>query len=195
MKFIQRRIRRNPAAVATETTVTTSSKATSSKVTSSKRARHLDAWANQSQEFWQNLAPRDRLALSILMLFFIIMVFGYGGYGMNKAAQKSKLDYQNQVADYFWLRGQAANVDSNPQALDDSPLTVQVNNILNSMGVTGAQVVAIGEGVQLSFTHPSQAVVANVLGQLEQQGWQLDRLSINQDTATKDLSVQATLKK
>ncbi|WP_201532758.1 type II secretion system protein GspM [Psychrobacter ciconiae] len=186
MKFIQRRVRRTaPTSITTEPAV----------MTTSKRPRYLDAWANQSQEFWQNLAPRDRLALSILMLFFIITIFGYGGYRMHTAAQKSKLDYQNQVADYFWLRGQAANIDSNPQALDDSPLTVQVNNILNSMGVTGAQVVAIGEGVQLSFTHPSQAVVANVLGQLEQQGWQLDRLSINQDTATNNLSVQANLKK
>lgn len=185
MKFIQRRIKRTPATIATETTV----------VTTSKRARYLDTWANQSQDFWQDLAPRDRLALSILMLFFIIMVFGYGGYSMNKAAQKSKLDYQNQVADYFWLRGQAANIDTNPQALDDSPPATQVNNILNSMGVSGAQVVAIGAGAQLSFTHPSQAVIANVLGQLEQQGWQLDRLSINQDGVTKDLLVQATIKK
>lgn len=186
MKFIQRRVRRTaPTSITTEPAV----------MTTPKRPRYLDAWVNQSQEFWQNLAPRDRLALSILMLFFIIIIFGYGGYRMHTAAQKSKLDYQNQVADYFWLRGQAANIDTNQQAPDDSPPTVQVNGVLNAMGVNGAQVAAVGAGAQLSFNHPSQAVVANVLGQLEQQGWQLDRLSINQDTATNNLSVQANLKK
>jgi len=53
--------------------------------------------------------------------------------------------------------------------------------------------VANGAGVQLSFSHPSQAIVSAALGQLEQQGWQFTKLSMQHDLATKQVQVQATI--
>lgn len=188
MKFISNRIKRpnfaapskNPQAAPLKTT--------------GKLHSYVIVWSDKSQDFWQHLAPRDKLALSVLMLFFIIMVGGYGGYSMHMAAQKSKLDYQNQVADYFWLRAQAANIDTNKAHQETSqPPANQVNSVLSAMGIMGAQVVAMGNDIQLSFSHPSQAVVANTLSQLEQQGAQLSKLIIQQDATSKVLSVQATL--
>ena len=56
-----------------------------------------------------------------------------------------------------------------------------------------AQVIAAGDAVQLSFAHPSQAVVSGALGKLEQQGWQFTQLSMQQDLVTKAIQVQATV--
>ena len=62
---------------------------------------------------WQALSPRDQLALGVLSLFLLVFLGGYGGYSVNQAAKDSKAQYQQQVADYFWLRAQASNIDNN----------------------------------------------------------------------------------
>ena len=73
------------------------------------------------------------------------------------------------------------------------PPANSVSTVLNSAGITNAQVVAAGDAVQLSFTHGSQAVVSTALGKLEQQGWQFTQLSMQQDPANKSIQVQATV--
>lgn len=166
-----------------------------SKNASVPRQRSLSAWSEKSQVFWQKLAPRDQLALSILMLFFIILVGGYGGYRIHIAAKASKLEYQNQVADYFWLRSQAANIDPKVSLPENTaPPANQINADLLAMGIQNAQVVATGNEVQISFQHPSQALVASTLSQLEQQGWPISKLIIQQDPISQQLSVQMAVK-
>lgn len=148
---------------------------------------------------WQGLSPRDQLALSILLLFLLLFVGGYGGYSVQQAAKASKANYQEQVTDYFWLRAQAGNID--PTALNATdadgttamPPASRVNASLQTSGINNAQVIAAGEGVQFSFSHPSQAVVSATLANLEQQGWQYTQLSIQQDSVTRELQVQATV--
>ena len=151
----------------------------------------------QMQSRWQALPPRDRLALSILMAFLLVFGVGYGGYTIHSEANKSKSAYTTAVADYFWLRSQAGNIDANAssssQAGAQEEAAQVVNTALTQAGVQEAQVMAVGSGVQLSFSHDSQAVVAKVLGQLQQQGWQFSRLNVQQEPATKQLQVQATL--
>lgn len=149
---------------------------------------------------WQALPPRDQLALGILSIFLLLFIGVYGGYSVHQAAKSSKANYQEQVTDYFWLRGQAGNIDSNAltaaNAQSDGsaqPPANRVSSILNDSGIDDAQVVAAGETVQLSFSHPSQATASSALGMLEQQGWQFTQLSMQQDLVTKQIQVQATV--
>ena len=117
---------------------------------------------------------------------------------MHQAAKSSKEAYQGQIADYFWLRAQASNVDNNALAANSAegaaiaPAT-RVNSLLSNSGIVDAQVVATGESVQLSFNNASQAVVSTALSQLSQQGWQFTQLAMEQDELTKSITVQATI--
>ena len=149
---------------------------------------------------WQALSPRDQLALAVLSMFLLLFIGGYGGYSIHQAANDSKRDYQEQVADYFWLRAQAGNIDSNAINAANTadgeaamPPANSISALLNNSGIANAQVVATGDAVQLSFNHASQAVVSTALGKLEQQGWQFSQLSIQQDLVTKAIQVQATV--
>lgn len=146
---------------------------------------------------WQALSSRDQLALGVLLLFLLLFVGGYGGYTVHKAAKESKADYQQQVSDYFWLRSQAGNINSNALAAAGEnggaaqPPASQITALLNTSGINDAQVVAAGESIQLSFTNGSQAVISAALGQLEQQGWNITELTMQQDLVNKQIQVQA----
>ncbi|MEN6670540.1 type II secretion system protein GspM [Psychrobacter sp. B38] len=160
----------------------------------------MNRYQNVLSMRWQSLSPRDQLALAILSAFLLLFVGGYGGYSVHQAANNSKNDYQAQVADYFWLRAQASNIDSNAmQAANTAdgeaamPPASAVSTLLNNSGIANAQVVAAGDAIQLSFNHASQAVVSAALGKLEQQGWQFTQLSMQQDLTDKSIQVQATI--
>lgn len=163
----------------------------------------ISARINRSQDVlwarWQALSSRDQLALGILTIFLLLFVGGYGGYSVHQAAKDSKNSYHEQVNDYFWLRAQASNIDSSAlnastaqDGADAQPPASRVNALLNQSGIDNAQVVATGDAVQLSFSHPSQAVVSSALGNLKQQGWQLTQLTMQQDPASKVIEVQGT---
>ena len=180
MNTLQRRVKRSPAAV----------NALSERMTSYQNA----LWSR-----WQALSSRDQLALSILIVFLLLFIGGYSSYSVHKAATDNKNNYQQQVADYFWLRSQAGNIDNAALAAtgqdegSSQPPANRVSTVLNGAGIDNAQVVANGEAVQFSFTNPSQALVSAVLAKLEQQGWQFTQLSIQQDLETKQIQVQATI--
>ena len=147
---------------------------------------------------WQALSSRDQLALSILTIFLVLLIGGFGGYTLNQSAKNSKAEYQQQVTDYFWLRSQAGNIDTSTVTKGDNnsptqPAASRVSALLNAAGINDAQVVAAGESVQLSFANSSQGVVSGALGQLEQQGWQFNQLTMQQDISTKQIQVQATV--
>lgn len=159
----------------------------------------MERYQHQLSARWQTLSSRDQMALGILMVFLLLFIGGYGGYSVHQAAKISKENYQEQVADYFWLRAQAGNVDTNilNNANDSDaramPPASRVNATLNTSGIEHPQVIAAGDSVQLSFNHGSQVVVSAALVKLEQQGWQFTQLSIQQDVVTKQIQVQATL--
>ena len=187
MKRLQRRTKRHTAVSGTNTT---------NQVLSAR----MSGYQNMLTARWQALPQRDQLALAVLSAFLLLFVGGYGGYSVHQAANNSKNDYQTQVADYFWLRAQASNIDSTAlnasSTVDgeaDMPPASRISALLNNSGIADAQVVAAGDSVQLSFTHPSQAVVSTALGKLEQQGWQFTQLSMQQDLTTKAIQVQATV--
>ena len=188
MKILQRRAKLNP--------VKTSNPMLPPKLLSGQMLRYQNLLSAR----WQALSPRDQLALLLLSAFLLLFIGGYGGYSMHQAADKSKSAYQEQVADYFWLRAQAGNVDSNALATANTadgaaalPAASRINTLLNNSGIMDAQVIAAGDAVQLSFNHASQAVVSGALGKLEQQGWQFTQLSMQQDMVSKAIQVQATV--
>lgn len=160
-------------------------------------SERVNSYQNVLSSRWQTLSPRDQLALAILSAFLLLFVGGYGGYTVHQAANDSKSEYQEQIADYFWLRAQAGNVDSNVANTVDGaaamPPANRVSELLNTSGIANAQVVAAGDGVQMSFSNASQAVVSSALGKLKQQGWQFTQLSMQQDVTTKAIEVQATV--
>ncbi|WP_201572605.1 type II secretion system protein GspM [Psychrobacter nivimaris] len=187
MKRLQRRTKRNAAVSATSTKAHVLSE-------------RMNNYQNVLTTRWQALPSRDQLALAILSLFLLLFIGGYGGYSVHQVASDSKNDYQEQVADYFWLRAQAGNIDNKVSSAAttvngeaDMPPASRINALLSGSGIADAQVVAAGDLVQLSFTHPSQAVVSTALGKLEQQGWQFTQLSMQQDTTNKSIQVQATV--
>lgn len=188
MKRLQRRLKRSK--------VTPETSSTEPRVLSACMSRFQSVMSSR----WQALSPRDQLALAVLSTFLLLFVGGYGGYSIHQAANQSESEYQTQVADYFWLRAQAGNMDTNAMqanstANGDAPMPPanSVSVLLNNAGIVNAQVVAAGDAVQLSFDHNSQAVVSAALGKLEQQGWQFSQLSMQQDPITKSIQVQATV--
>ena len=188
MKILQRRAKLNP--------VKTSNPMLPPKPLSGQMLRYQNLLSAR----WQALSPRDQLALLLLSAFLLLFIGGYGGYSMHQAANKSKNASQEQVADYFWLRAQAGNVDSNALATANTadgaaalPAASRINTLLNNSGIMDAQVIAAGDAVQLSFNHASQAVVSAALGKLEQQGWQFTQLTMQQDMVSKAIQVQATV--
>lgn len=173
---------------------------TSSGIGSNVLSERMNGFQQVLSSRWQVLSPRDQLALAVLSVFLLLFIGGYGGYSIHQAASQSKSDYQEQVADYFWLRAQAGNIDSTAMNAANTadgeaamPPANSVSALLSNAGIENAQVVAAGDAVQLSFTHPSQAVVSAALGQLEQQGWQFTQLSMQQDPINKAMQVQATV--
>lgn len=176
------------------------SRAKSSTSAVSTLSVRMNSYRDMLSTRWQVLSPRDRVAMGILLTFLLLFVGGYGGYSVHQSAKDSKADYQEQVADYFWLRAQAGNIDSNALSAANTqggdaamPPASSVNSLLSDSGINDAQVVAAGDAVQLSFTHASQAIVSAALGKLEQQGWQFTQLSMQQDLSTKSIQVQATI--
>ena len=172
---------------------------TSNGIGSNVLSERMNGFQQVLSSRWQVLSPRDQLALAVLSVFLLLFIGGYGGYSIHQAASQSKSDYQEQVADYFWLRAQAGNIDSTAMNATNTtdgeaamPPANSVSALLSNGGIENAQVVAAGDAVQLSFTHPSQAVVSAALGQLEQQGWQFTQLSMQQDPTNKAMQVQAT---
>ena len=189
MKRLQRRTKRNN--ITPETSNSIGTNVLSTRVNNFQQMLSLR---------WQALSPRDQLALAVLSMFLLLFIGGYGGYSIHQAANDSKRDYQEQVADNFWLRAQAGNIDSNAINAANTadgeaamPPANSISALLNNSGIANAQVVATGDAVQLSFNHASQAVVSTALGKLEQQGWQFSQLSIQQDLVTKAIQVQATV--
>jgi len=174
-----------------------SNMATSSSGSSHTFSERLSRYQSTLWTRWQALSPRDQLALGILSLFLLLFIGGYGGYSVNQAAKDSKAQYQRQVADYFWLRAQASNIDNNAlNANTDGAIVAPattVSSLLTNAGIANAQVAAVGDTVQLSFTNPSQALVSSALGKLSEQGWQFTQLEMQQDINTKQIQVQATL--
>lgn len=175
-------------------------RAKAKSATATTLSERSSRYQNMAWSRWQALPTRDQLALAVLMTFLLLLVGGYGGYSVNQMAHQSKIEYQEHVADYFWLRAQATNINSRAQSPNSAqdgdaslPPASQISALLNTSGIHHAQVIATGESVQLSFNDASQSIISSALGQLQTQGWQFSQLSMQQDVLTKQIQVQATV--
>lgn len=139
---------------------------------------------------FQNLSRRDQLALLILALFLVFFVVGVGGWTLHSKANAAQKNYDDTMADVFWLRSQAGNINPN-QAQNISKVDA-IKQILTQSGIANAQVVDNGNSVQVAFSHSQAGVITNILNQVEQQGISIEQLQINQPSLDK-LEVQSVL--
>lgn len=142
-------------------------------------------------QFFAQLSRRDQLALSGLIGFLCLFALGLGGWSLHEKANASQKAYTNTVADVFWLRSQAGNINT-AQSAPMGNHADSVRQVMAQSGIT-ATVVDNNGSIQVSFGHPQAAVVSNVFGQLSQQGITIEQLQINQPTL-EQLEVQAVLK-
>ncbi|ELA08046.1 hypothetical protein MOMA_05781 [Moraxella macacae 0408225] len=146
-----------------------------------------NSWQNLHEKY-NGLAFRDKLALWVLGVFLGFLVFGYGGYSLHQKANASQKAYDAAISDVFWLRSQAGNI--NPSQNQTNPVD-SLQQILTQSGVTG-QVAQSGENIQLNFSHSQAIVINNVFNQIQQQGFNIQQLQINQTSPDK-LDVQSVV--
>ncbi len=140
---------------------------------------------------YHHLAQRDKVALWALGIFLFLFSFGYGGWELHQKANASQKAYDDTVADLFWLRSQAGNI--NPNQTQHLKGVELVKQILAQSGVN-AQVLENGNDIQLNFVHQQATVIGNIFQQLSQQGLHIKQLQINQTDVDK-IEVQSQLTK
>lgn len=142
---------------------------------------------------WNELSGRDQMALIILALFLVLVLGGYGGYMMHKAANEQKQTYTTAVSEYFWLRDQAANIAPAQNGNEDIAPDQKVMQILTQLGVSNPQVLNSGEALQISFSHDNQSAASNALGAMVNAGLSIEQLTMQQNPEDKVIRVQATV--
>ncbi len=134
---------------------------------------------------WHGLASRDKLALSVLLVFLFAFFGVYGGWELQQKSQKQQEKFDKKVSDYFWLRSQASNLkEQNSQSGDsNNPPQQQVIASFQQIGIQDAQVVANSDSVQFSFQHESPALINHALTQLQNEGYKIGQLQMIQENA------------
>ncbi|MBS9779618.1 MAG: type II secretion system protein M [Moraxellaceae bacterium] len=150
-----------------------------------KKQNKFNQILQQISEKWHRLASRDKLALTVLLLFFFAFFGGYGGWQLHENAKKQQEKFDKKVSDYFWLRSQAGNLkEQNLQNGDsNNPPQQQITASFQQVGIQDAQVVANNDSVQFSFQHESPALVNHALTQLQNAGFQIQNLQMIQENA------------
>ncbi len=69
--------------------------------TSNASASKLSVTTGQLSERWQALSTRDRLALSVLLVFLLGFGGIYGGYVLHNKVAKQQRIFDNKVAELF----------------------------------------------------------------------------------------------
>ena len=139
---------------------------------------------------FQNLSRRDQIALLILAMFLLFFVVGVGGWTLHIKANQAQKKYDDTMADVFWLRSQAGNI--NPNQTQQVSQADAIKQILSQSGIVNAQVVENGNTIQVAFSHAQASVITNIFNQFEQQGIRIQQLQINQPALDK-LEVQSAL--
>lgn len=160
----------------------------------SARSNMTDTWQKTTAPMVQafgNLGRRDQIALLALAAFLFLFSFGFGGYLLHQKANASQKAYDNVLADVFWLRSQASNINSSSNPTQAASKADLVRQTLTQSGIN-AQVIESSGQIQLSFSHPQPAVVSNIFNQLTTQGLSITQLQINQPSLDR-VEVQAVL--
>ncbi|MGD4317376.1 type II secretion system protein GspM [Xanthomonas citri pv. citri] len=123
---------------------------------------------------FQNLSRRDQIALLILAIFLLFFVVGVGGWTLHSKANQAQKKYDDTMADVFWLRSQAGNI--NPNQTQQVSQADAIKQILSQSGIVNAQVVENGNTIQVAFSHAQASVITNILNQFEQPA--VDKLEV-----------------
>lgn len=150
------------------------------------------------QQRWDILPSRDQWALSLLAVFLVAVIGGIGGYSLHQSAADQTQAYQEAISDYFWLRGQASNVNTDAIQGDSNQngaqaIEVRAREYLQQAGALNPQVLRNGDKVQISFEHPNQAIASKIMAGFTNQGLDITRLNMVQNNQDKSIQIQATL--
>lgn len=159
-----------------------------------KMSKSIESHLTKIADKWDNLPTRERLALLLLALF-LFAVFGlFGSWKIHQESRKQQAIYDKKLNDFFWLRGQSGNLKNQGNASNDldQPFNLQVSQSIQRSGIQNPQVVGSNEAIQFSFEDSSQALVSKVITDMQNQGWQLNRLSIKQKEG-QSFHVQGTI--
>lgn len=149
-----------------------------------KKQNKFSQVLQQISEKWHGLASRDKVALTVLVLFFFAFFGIYGGWQLQQNTQKEQQKFDKKVSDYFWLRSQADNLkEQNLQNGDSNNPQQQIIASFQQVGIQDAQVVANNDSIQFSFQHESPALINHALTQLQNQGLQIKQLQMVQENA------------
>ena len=69
--------------------------------------------ASPLAQAFANLSRRDQIALLGLLGFLLVFAVGFGGWTLHEKANTSQKAYDSTLADVFWLRSQAGNINTN----------------------------------------------------------------------------------
>lgn len=138
---------------------------------------------------FQNLSRRDQMALLILAIF-LLFLWSVSVVRRCIAKPTKHKKYDDTMADVFWLRSQAGNI--NPNQTQQVNQADAIKQILIQSGIVNAQVVENGNTIQVAFSHAQASVITNIFNQFEQQGIRIQQLQINQPALDK-LEVQSVL--
>ena len=146
---------------------------------------------NAVMQAYERLSARDRFALIALVVFLLVFGLGVGGWTLHQKANASQKAYDSTLADVFWLRSQAGNINSSPQAAGGNHADL-AQQVLSQAGIN-ATVMDSNGSLQVSFSHPQATVISNLFTQLTQQGLTIEQLQVNQPSVD-TIEVQAVLK-
>lgn len=143
----------------------------------------------QLQQRLDQLAPRDRFALIILVTFLLITSVGYSIWALHQAADKAQAQATEERELLLWMRSQAPNIR---QSLSGQmPLNLIIQTTAQNQGLTVSQTPA-GDQIQVSVVHQSFAVLGSWLSRLAEQGVSIQQLDISQNPAG-ELQLKASL--
>lgn len=141
------------------------------------------------QAKYDQLQPRERIALLVLSVFLLVVGVGGAVFGLNHAANKAQERAIEQRQLLLWMRTQAPNIRLESTAA--VPLNMLIQNTAQQQGLNVEQTPA-GDQVQVAVTHQSFAVLGAWMTRLAEQGVSITQLGIEQ-LGTGELQLKATL--
>jgi|GEM_PF-2684331 len=153
--------------------------------------QNITSKMRELEEGYQQLPPRDQLALTILGVFLGLLIVVGGGYWLHHHALLAQERADEERQTLLWMRGQAPMLHASSD--QSQPLSAIVQSSAAQQGLMVTTTDAAGR-LSVTTSHQSFAVLGNWLTRLAQQGVQIDQLDVEQQPGG-ILQLQALLSK
>lgn len=135
----------------------------------------FDVWGEQISVKLDQLQPRERIMVIVMVVFLVVAGIGSALWYMHKAAEKQQTRV-NELKDLVvWMQSNV--VTMKPQ--NDVALTTsdKVQRVAQSQGLSIASQQS-GQQIQIVAQHQNYAVLANFLTQMAQMGLSIDKMEL-----------------